>query len=464
MVITLILARLLAPAEFGLIGMLTIFIAIAQSFINSGFGQALIQKQDATYIDECSIFYFNIMVGVFAAGFLCLAAPWIAAFYEQPLLVTLTQVLSLNLVINSFGLVQTTLLNKQIDFKSLFKIGLGATLASGVIGLVMAYAGYGVWSLVAQSLSRTLMNTILLWFLTSWRPTWIFSFTSLKHMFGFGSKLLFSGILDTIFVNIYLVVIGKLFSPADLGYYTQAKNLQHLPVSNICNIVTRVTFPVFSSIQHDKVRLKNALRKALTTLVMIIFPLMIGMGILAKPLVLVLIGEQWLPSVSYLRLLSVIGILWPLHVINLNSLTALGRSDLFLQLEIIKKTMVILSISITYRWGIEAMLWGQIVTSFLGYYLNSYYIGKLLDYTIGNQIKDAFPYLCSTFAMGLIVLAVKTVFLESMLLSLLIGCISGVISYYFICKSFRLAAFEEVSSLVKERYDILVRKRKHRTT
>ena len=444
-VIMIILARLLSPQEFGLIGMLTIFIALAQSFINSGFGQALIQKQDATYTDECSIFYFNILVGFLAAGTLCLVAPWIAAFYDQPLLTSLTRALSLNLVLNAFGLIQTTLLNKHIDFKTLFKVGLGATLVSGVIGVAMAYNGYGVWSLVAQSLSRTFLNTVLLWLLTSWRPAWVMSLASLKQMFGFGSRLLFSGILDTIFVNIYLVVIGKLFSPTALGYYSQAKNLQNLPAANICAIVGRVTFPVFSNLQDDKARLKQSLRKALTTLMLVVCPMMVGLGFLAKPFILVLFGEKWLPIVPYLKLLCIIGIFLPLHVINLNILNSLGRSDLFLRLEIFKKIIVVLTISITYRWGIEAMLWGQILTSFLAYYLNSYYVGKLLDYTIFDQLKDGLPYLYAALVMGVFVW-VSSFFIEDVFFTVILGMMQGISSYYLICWFFKLSAFVDMNN------------------
>ncbi len=449
-VVVIVLARLLVPKDFGLIGMLTLFIAIAQSFVNSGFGQALIQKQDANYIDECSIFYFNIMVGFFAAGILCFIAPWIAAFYNQPLLAPLTQVLSLNLIFNSFSLIQSTLLKKQINFKVLFKVGIGATLASGIIGIGMAYMGYGVWSLVAQSLSRTFMYTILLWFMTSWRPAWVLSLTSLRQMFGFGSRLLFAGIIDTIFVNIYIVVIGKLFSPSTLGYYTQAKQLQHLPVSNTCSVVSRVTFPLFSSMQNDKVKLKNNLRKALMSLVMIIFPMMIGMCVMAEPLICFIIGEKWLSSVPYLRLLCVIGVLWPLHVINLNVLNALGRSDLFLRLEILKKILIAFSISITYRWGVEAMLWGQIALSGVAYYLNSYYTNKFLNYSVAEQIKDFWPYLGATAVMGTVMWG-SLLFLQSAsaALSLLIGSIVGAIVYYFICNSFRLASFKEAQKLFR---------------
>ena len=332
-VISILLARLLMPKEFGLIAMLTIFIAIAESFINSGFGQALIQKKNATHIDECSIFYFNIVVGVLAAGLLCLVAPWIATFYNQPLLVSLTYALSLNLIINSFGMAQTTLLTKHLDFKAQLKVSMIATFISGTIGIAMAFNGFGVWSLVAQSLSSNFFRTSLLWFFNTWRPSLSFSFASLRSMFVFGSRLLASGLLDTIFNNIYLVVIGKLFSPVTLGFYSRAKGLQQLPVSNISGIVSRVTFPVFSSVQSDKPRLKRGVHKALTILGMINFPTMIGLAIVAKPLTLVLLTVKWLPCVPYLQMLCMVGMLYPLQVINLDVLKAQGRSDIFLKLE-----------------------------------------------------------------------------------------------------------------------------------
>ncbi|MBC2693793.1 MAG: lipopolysaccharide biosynthesis protein, partial [Desulfobacteraceae bacterium] len=414
-VISIILARLLLPEEFGLIAMLTIFMAIAQSFINSGFGQALIQKQDATHIDECSIFYFNILVGFLAAGLLCLAAPWIAGFYNQPLLVPMTCALSLNLIINAFGLIQTTLLTKHIDFKTQLKVSVIATVISGTIGVTMALNGFGVWSLVAQSLGSNLFRTILLWFFNTWRPSLVFSSKVLRDMFGFGSRLLAVGLIDTVFQNIYLVVIGKLFSPVSLGFYSRAKGLQQLPVSNISGIVSRVTFTVFSSVQDDKPRLKRGVRKALTMLVMINFPMMIGLAIVAKPLVMVLLTEKWALCIPYLQFLCIAGMLYPLHVINLNVLVAQGRSDLFFRLEILKKIMIVIAIAVTYRWGIIAMIYGQIATSCLAYFLNAYYTGKMLDYPIAEQIQDLMPSLALAGIMGSGVYSLKYVSITNQL-------------------------------------------------
>ena len=450
-IISIILARLLLPEQFGLIAMLTIFMAIAQSFINSGFGQALIQKQDATHVDECSIFYFNILVGFLAAGLLCLAAPWIAGFYNQPLLVPLTCALSLNLIINAFGLVQITLLTKHIDFKTQLKVSVIATVISGTIGVTMAFNGFGVWSLVAQSLSSNLFRTALLWLFNTWRPSLAFSFVSLRGMFAFGSKLLCAKLIATVFNNIYLIVIGKIFSAADLGFYSRAKGLQQLSVDNISGIVSRVTFPVFSSVQDDKPRLKRGVRKALLTLAMVNFPLMIGLAVVARPLVMVLLTEKWAHCIPYLQLLCVVGILYPVHVINLNVLTAQGRSDLFFRLEILKKILIVIAISVTYRWGIIAMIYGQIVTSCFGYFLNAYYTGKMLDYPITEQIQDLIPSLALTGIMGLGVYALKYAHIANQLALLSAQIMTGIVLYAVLCYIFRISSFMDVIEMVKSK-------------
>jgi O-antigen/teichoic acid export membrane protein len=443
-VISIILARLLLPEQFGVIAMLTIFMAIAQSFIESGFGQALIQKKDATHVDECSIFYFNILVGILAAGLMCLAAPWIADFYKQPLLTPLTRVLSLNLIISSFGLVQTALLTKHIDFKTQLKVSIIAMIASGTIGVTMAYRGFGVWSLVAQSLSSNLFRTALLWLFQRWRPAWAFSFASLRTMFSFGSKLLLSGLLDTVFQNIYLVVIGKIFTAADLGFYSRAKSCTRLSTENLTRSISRVTFPVFSSIQDDNGRLRRGVQKALTTLNFLNFPLMIGLLVTAKPLVLFLLTEKWLPCVPYLQLLCVMGLIHPLHVINLNLLKAKGRSDLFFRLEVLKKILVVISITLTYRWGIQAMIYGQIGVSLLAYYLNSYYSGKLIGYPLKEQVFDLAPYFGIAMVMGIGVYTIRWFRFPNNCTLLISQVLVGMFIYAVISWAFRMPAFVEV--------------------
>lgn len=450
-VIGIILARLLFPEQFGLIAMLTLFMAVAQSFLDSGFGAALIQKREVTLTDTCSIFYFNIVVGIIAAGILCLVAPWIAAFYNQPILTPLMRALSLIIVINSFGLIQTTLLTKQIDFKTLTKISLIAGIISGIIGVVLALEGFGVWSLVVQQITATLFRTISLWFFSSWRPAMIFSLKPLRKMFGFGSRLLFSDLLNRLFENIYSLVIGKLFSAADLGFFTRARTLEKLPTSTLADMVGRVTFPVFSTIQGDPVRLKRGVKKALTILALINFPLMIGLAVVAHPLVMALLTSKWSECIPYLQLLCVAGLLYPMHMINLNLLQALGRSDLFLRLEIIKKVLVVINISITLQWGIIAMIYGMIFFSFIAYYLNSRYTGILIGYPLREQLRDMFPYLIIALLMSIAIYAVGLLPFPNHWSMLLIQIATGIIMYVCPCRLLRLTAFMELWQMARNR-------------
>ena len=442
--IGIVLARILFPEQFGLIAMLTIFIAVAQSFLDSGFGAALIQKRDVTQIDTCSIFYFNIMVGVVAAGVLCLIAPLIATFYNQPILTPLTRALSLVIVINSFGLIQTSILSKNIDFKAQTKVSLIAGIISGIMGIILAIMGFGVWSLVVQQITSTFFRTLLLWFFSDWRPTLIFSFRSLREMFGFGSRLLASGLLNQIFDNIYLLVIGKLFSARDLGFFTRALNFQELPSSTLSRMVDRVTFPVFSSIHDDPARLKRGLKKALTTLVLVNFPMMIGLAVIARPLVLMLLTEKWAESIPYLQLLCFVGLLFPLQVINLNLLKALGRSDLFLRLEIIKKVLIIMNIAITWRWGISCIIYGMIVTSIISYYLNSKYTGILIGYSILEQVRDMCSCLIMALLMGTAVYALGFLTFPNYYSLLFLQVTFGSFVYLILCRMFRITAFMEI--------------------
>jgi O-antigen/teichoic acid export membrane protein len=454
-VVGIVLARLLFPEQFGLIGMLTIFMAVIRAFLDSGFGAALIQKREVTQTDICSIFYFNIVVGIVAAGLLCLAAPWIAAFYKQPVLTPLTRALSLTIVINSFGMIQSTILTKEINFKTKTKVSVIAGVLSGVAGIALAALGFGVWSLVVQQVTASLFTTVGLWSFSPWRPALVFSFDALRGMFGFGSRLLVSSVLNQIFENVYFVVIGKLFSPADLGFFTRAKTLNDLPSQTLSQMVGRVTFPVFSTIQDDRERLKRGLKRAMTTLVLVNFPMMIGLAIIARPLVLMLLTEKWAPSITYLQLLCVAGLLFPLHLMNLNMLQALGRSDLFLRLEIIKKVMITINIAVTWRWGISAIIYGMIVTSLIAYYLNSYYNGALISYPIREQALDLFPYLIVSLLMGSAVYAAGLLQFPGHWSTLLVQITAGVFVYVGLCRVFRLKAFMDIWQAMWDRMPIV---------
>ncbi len=444
LLIGIVLARLLFPEQFGLIGMLTIFIAVGQAFLDSGFGAALVQKRDASRTDICSIFYFNIAAGAATTSLLYLTAPWIAAFYNQPILVPLIRVLSLTVVINSFGLIHSITLTREINFKTQAMTSIIGSLFSGVIGITMAAAGFGVWSLATQQISNAFFRSVFLWLLNPWRPALIFSFESLREMVGFGSRLLASGLLNQIFDNIYLLVIGKLFSATDLGLFTRAKSLADIPSQTLSGMVAQVSFPVFSTIQDDLVRLKRGMKRALTTLVMVNFPMMIGLAAVARPLVLVLLTERWAESIPYLQAFCFLGLLFPVHAINLNVLQALGRSDLFLRLEIVKKVLIVINIAITWHWGISAMIDGMIVMSLLSYYLNSYYTGMLIDYRIWEQLRDLLSYLIVAGLMGVVVFGMGLPSFPNDWITLFAQISIGIASYIALCRLLRLTAFMEI--------------------
>ena len=441
-IVSVVLARLLTPAEFGLIGMIMVFIALGKVLLNSGFGAALIQKQDATEPHYSSVFYANILLSLAAAAALWLAAPWIARFYAQPALIAPTRVLGLNFIFTAFGLIQTTLLTKRLDFKTQAKVRLIAVGGSGVVGIGMALLGWGIWSLVFQSLSNTLFDALLLWGFSSWRPRRTLSLAALRELFGFSSRMLASGVLDTLFRNIYNIVIGKLFLPADLGYYTRANSLQQIPSQTLGNVIGRVTFPLFSEIQQQPQRIRHGVRKALRTVALVNLPMMVGLMVTARPLIITLIGEKWLPAVPYLQLLAIVGLFYPLSAINLNVLLARGRSDLFFRLEVIKKTLIVIALFISWRWGIEAIILGQIITAIIAYYLNAHYNHRLIGYPFPTQLRDLAPYGAAAGAMGLLVYPLNWLPLPTPgVLTLQIAV--GVAAYLLICRGFRFPEFME---------------------
>lgn len=451
-VIGIVLARLLEPAQFGLLAMLTVFMAIAQSLLDSGFSAALIQKKEVSQEDAGSVFYFNVVISVVLAGAMCLAGPWIAAFFRQPALTALARGMSLVLVINAFGAVQATLLRRNLDFKVQTQISIVSGVGSGVVGILMAYRGFGVWSLVGQQIAAAILKSAMLWVMNPWRPGFVFCLRSLNHMFGYGMWVMLSGLLNQIFINMYDIVIGRLFSPAALGFYTRARRLEEMPSQTLSQIVTRVSFPVFSAIQDDDVRLKNGLRKAISMLMFANCPVMLGLAVVARPLVIVLLTEKWLPSVPYLQLLCVGGVLLPLHTLNLNMLMAKGRSDLFFNLEVFKKSFVVISILIFWRWGITALICGQIITSMLSYLLNSYYTGKFLKYPAIEQMRDVGMYIVLAAAMAGGVCVLGQTGIESSFWLLITQMTSGFVLYLVLCWQFQLPAFVETVEMAGRRW------------
>lgn len=443
------------PSEFGLIGMVSVFVGVSGVFVNCGFGEALIQKRDATLKDESSVFYVNVFLGLIASLCLFVAAPWIAHFYEQPALLQLTRWMALNIVVGSFGVVQTMLLTKKLDFKTQIKISIISAISSGTIAILMALNGFGVMSLVAQTMIGTFLSTIMLWVFQGWRPILSFSLDSLKTMFPYGSRLFVSGLLNSIFIEIYSIIIGKLYDPAVLGFYTRARQLQQLPVDNISGIVGRVSFPVFASIHEDKIALKRGVRKGLKGLAWLTFPIMVGMGLTARPLVLVLLTDKWEPCIPFIRLLCVYGALYPLSLIHVNALSAQGRSDLFLKVEIIKKVLVIVGIVATFHFGVTGLLVGNIAVGILSYYLNSHYSARLIEYSWKEQILDLLPYVGLSALMGVFVFGSSFLPLRGNISLLSIQIIVGVGSYAVGCWLTRDSSFLEAFNLLQSKLPFL---------
>jgi len=433
-VVGVILARILSPREFGLIGMITVFIAISESFINSGFSQALIRKKDCTQNDYSTVFFFNLIAGIFFFVMLFISAPYIAKFFNEPELKKIVQVLGFVLIISSFTIIQRTILTKRIDFKLQARISVIASISSGIIAIFMALKGFGVWSLVAQKLSREAFRSALLWFWNKWMPEMIFDKKSFKELFGFGSKIMLNGLLDTLFQNINHLVIGKYYSAQDLGFYTRSTMFRNIFSRNLNSIIGRVTYPVLSQMQDDKKRLKLNYQKIIRGTMFITFVLMLGLASVAEPLIITLIGEKWRQSIVYLQMLCFAGMLYPLMGLNLNMLQVQGRSDLFLKLGIIRKFFTIPGILIAIFVNIKAMIGWMIINSFISYFLNSYYSGKMIGYPSKKQLKDILPSFAIAFAMMIFVFSLGIVLPFSEPINLVLQILSGGIFLILVCE------------------------------
>ncbi len=448
--VMILMARVLTPGDYGLVGMLVIFISISQALIDSGFSQALIRKQDRSEVDNSTVFYFNIAVGFILYFILFFSAPLIASFYDEPALIELTRVISLSIVINSFVVVQRALLTVNIDFKTQAKATLSGAVVSGIIGISMAYSGFGVWSIVAQQLTNLVIVAVLLWIFSKWRPSFLYSWSSFKELFSFGSKLALSSILDCIYKNLYLIVIGKVFKASDLGYYTRAHQFAEFPSSNVSGIVQRVTFPVLCSIQGDDQRLRTVYRKSLRVSAFVVFPLMMGLAGVAEPFIFVILNEQWAFAGQLLQIICFSMMWFPVHAINLNLLQVKGRSDLFLKLEIYKKIIGLAILVATVPMGLVAMCYGAILNSILALIINTYYTGKLIDVGFVRQIRDLAPTILYSLSMFLIVLGVVHL-VHGNIAKLLSGIAIGLVYFFIVTTMTKSTDLKELLGLIKRK-------------
>ncbi len=447
----IVLARLLTPADYGVIAMLTIFLAICQTFIDSGFANAIIRKIDRTEKDMATMFFFNIGMSLVCYAILFFTAPFIASFYNMPELTLVLRVLALRLIVQSFSTVQVTNLTIKIDFKKQAKISLASAIISGIVGIGFAYKGYGVWSLVIQALFSSTFNALLYWLTIRWHPQCFFDKESFKNLFSYGSKLLISGLLDTVYNNLYPLVIGKFYTPAQLGAFAKADHFSQFPSQNIMRILHRVSFPVLSALQNDPQRMRNSFLKFINYSALIIFPLMLGLLALSKPMTLLLLTERWKEMIPLLQILCIAMMWYPVHAINLNILQVLGRSDLFLKLEVIKKVIGLAILLITLPIGITALCIGQIVDSILGLFINTYYSKKFINAGIGEQLKSLFPTLFNSTAMAAIILVINNFMPQDEYgLQIGVGLTVGILYYLTTNYLFNKDVFKEILSLLKK--------------
>lgn len=447
-IVSVVLARLLSPDDYGLIGLTAIITAVCNTLIYGGFSNALVRKKDVTDDDYNTVFIINLGMSVLLYGVIYICSPWIASFFNRQELINLTRVSSLGLIIGALAIVQQTRLTKQIDFRTQTIITFVASITSGVAGIVMAVLGFGVWSLVAQGLLSQLLRTILLWVHNKWIPKMRFSTKSFKELFGFGWKIMVGGLLDTTWKELYQVVVGKFYSPATLGQYTRAKGFSQLLSSNLTSVIQRVTYPVLSGIQDDKTRMMAAYRRIIKTTMFITAISMFALGAVSEPLLYCLIGPKWHDAATYLPLICIAGSLYPLHAINLNMLQVQGRSDIFLILEIIKKTIALGPLFVGAFVGIMPMLYTNLLTGFISYFLNSYYTGKKLGYTSWMQIKDVAPSYGIAIAVALSVWFIKYLPISNWII-LPLQIVVGSSVFFIICKLTKIKEYEEMKELLK---------------
>lgn len=446
--VSVILARILGPTVYGTVALVTVFISILQVFVDSGMGNALIQKKDTDDLDYSSVFFFNVSMCCILYIVMFFASPFIAAFYEQPELTPVLRVLSIALVISGIKNVQQAYVSKNMLFKKFFFATLGGTIGAAILGIVFALLGFGVWALVAQHLFNLAIDTLVLWTTIKWHPKKMFSFSRLKKLFSFGWKMLVSALLDNLYNNIRSLLIGKIYSSEDLAFYNRGKQFPNVIITNLNEAINSVLFPVMSEVQDNRERIREMTRRAIKTSSYIMLPLMMGLAVCSEPLVRIVLTEKWLPSVFFLRIFCFSFAFYPIHTANLNAIKAMGRSDLFLKLEIIKKMVGSIALIATVFVSVEAMALSLLCTSIISQIVNSWPNRKLLSYRYIDQLKDMLPQILLSVAMGMIVYCVTFIGLNDVL-TMLIQVPLGVLIYVGGSILFRIDSFNYVINIAK---------------
>lgn len=449
-VVGVILARLLSPGDYGLLAMIAVFNAVAFVFLDSGFGSALIRKPDLTEDDNTTAFFFNLLAGIVLFGIIWIIAPWVSAFYDKPILKSLLRAEGSLLIIASFKIVQNTQLRRALNFKSLMITRSTGNFVGGIVGILAAFNGFGVWSLVIMHIADAVISLVLLWIISPWRPHGQWDKGSFRYLWDFGSKLLVSGLIDNIYANIYPIIIGKFYSAADLGQYTRAHQYASMPSGFLMGILQQVSFPVLSTIQEDVDLLANTYRRMLRFSVFIVFPVMLGMAVLARPLVISLITDKWAQCVPYLQIICFAVMWYPVHAINLNLLEVKGRSDLFLRVEVIKKVISTIVIFACVPFGIMGICFGALFTAVTSLIINTYYTGKLIQVGFLKQMLDMLPTLLCSLVMMLVVY-LSTMPIDNNIMKLVVGFLAGAVTYLAIAKIFKLPELQEAINIIRNK-------------
>lgn len=447
-IVSIVLARILTPEDYGVVALATVFTSILQVFVDSGLGTALIQKKNADDLDFSSVFYFNFVVCIVLYIIMFFTAPFISVFYNDSSLTSIVRVASLTIVISGVKGIQQAYVSRNMLFKRFFFATLGGTIFSAFIGIGLAYAGFGVWAIVAQQLSNTAIDTLILWITVKWRPKKMFSIKRLKELLNFGWKLLVSSLFNTVYNNLRNLIIGKYYSSADLAYYNQGDKFPNIIVTNINSSIDSVLLPTLSSAQDEKNRVKSMTRRAIKTSTYIMAPLMMGLAFCATPIVRLILTEKWMPCVPYLQIFCITYMFWPIHTANLNAINAMGRSDYFLKLEIVKKAIGMLLLLSTMHFGVMMMAYSLLVTTVTSMIINSWPNKTLLGYSLKEQIIDIFPGIFLALLMGLAISLVRLLALPD-IVTLAFQIPLGAVIYIGLSYVFKIEPFEYLLNMVK---------------
>lgn len=444
----LVLARLLTPDDYGAIGMLLIFISVSNTFIDGGFGTALIQKKEPTQEDYSTIFFWNIFISVILTGILYISSPLISEFYRLPLLSDVLKVMGTVLVINAFSVVQTNILQKKFEFKKLATINIIANIAASILAIVLALRGFGVWSLVFRYLSCSLVISIILWITTKWKPMLTFKFKSFRTLGKFGGMVLLANLVETIYTEFQGLVIGRAFSAKDLGYYTQAKRLEEIPTLGISSAVNQASFPMYARLQDDKMALSLAVRKYVRALSLLVIPLYFLFILVAEPLITILFTEKWIESVDLFKILCLVGMIYPINTVNTNVIKSLGKGKLYFNLQLWKRVLGIVLILFSVRYGLSAMMWSLVITSYIIFIINAIFSDKLIGYSFIRQIGDAFMPFAISFIILCLVYPISLLRIHNYYTAI-IQAVLFMLCYFLVMRLFKVNIVKDIFAQIK---------------